>query len=151
MKPGLAEIIAETERRAGLERGALIGRSRAPDLCVVRRRAMYLCRTIRPDVSLPQIGRAMRRDHTTILTQIRKHREEIMCSADHLNAAAEILRHFTQAAYQPVPQRTEVRLIVEWRDMWIGAFWDRAKRRLYILPIPCVGLVIQFGGRHGQA
>jgi len=24
------------------------------------------------------------------------------------------------------------------------AFWDRTKRQLYILPIPCIGIVIQF-------
>ena len=31
-----------------------------------------------------------------------------------------------------------------WYDLWIGAFWDRKSRKLYILPLPCVGVVIQF-------
>lgn len=39
---------------------------------------------------------------------------------------------------------TRVRLIVAWYDMWIGAYWDQRNRRLYLLPVPCVGLVIEF-------
>lgn len=37
-----------------------------------------------------------------------------------------------------------IKPIFAWYDMWVGAFWDSAKRRLYILPLPCVGVVIQF-------
>jgi hypothetical protein len=39
----------------------------------------------------------------------------------------------------------KVKLIAKWYDMWVGAFWDSSKRRLYILPIPCVGIVLCFG------
>jgi hypothetical protein len=39
---------------------------------------------------------------------------------------------------------TRVNLIVAWYDFWIGIFWDRAKRRLYILPIPMIGIMIEF-------
>lgn len=38
-----------------------------------------------------------------------------------------------------------VRPIFAWYDLWIGAFWDAEKCRLYILPVPCIGIVIQFG------
>jgi hypothetical protein len=38
----------------------------------------------------------------------------------------------------------KIRPIVAWYDFWVGFFWDRAKRRLYILPIPCIGIVIDF-------
>lgn len=38
----------------------------------------------------------------------------------------------------------KIRPIFAWYDLWVGAFWDRTKRRLYILPLPCVGVVIQF-------
>jgi len=31
-----------------------------------------------------------------------------------------------------------------WYDFWVGAFWDRAKRKLYIFPVPCFGIVITF-------
>lgn len=40
-----------------------------------------------------------------------------------------------------------VRPIIAWYDLWVGVFWDRTKRRLYILPLPCVGVVISFGDR----
>lgn len=39
----------------------------------------------------------------------------------------------------------KVRPIVAWYDLWIGAYWDRNGRRLYVLPLPCLGLVIEFG------
>ncbi|WP_159585958.1 hypothetical protein [Chelativorans xinjiangense] len=37
-----------------------------------------------------------------------------------------------------------IRPIFAWYDLWIGAFWDGGKRKLYILPVPCIGVVIQF-------
>lgn len=39
-----------------------------------------------------------------------------------------------------------IKPLFAWYDIWVGIFWDRTKRRLYILPLPCVGVVIQFGG-----
>jgi hypothetical protein len=38
----------------------------------------------------------------------------------------------------------KVRFIFAWYDLWIGAYWDRRNRRLYILPLPTIGIVIQF-------
>jgi hypothetical protein len=32
-----------------------------------------------------------------------------------------------------------------WYDLWVGLFIDHAKRRLYLFPIPCLGLVISWG------
>jgi hypothetical protein len=37
-----------------------------------------------------------------------------------------------------------VSLLFAWYDLWVGFFWDRTKRRLYILPFPCCGIVIDF-------
>lgn len=31
-----------------------------------------------------------------------------------------------------------------WYDIWVGVFWDVAKRRLYVFPLPMVGVVVQF-------
>ena len=41
-------------------------------------------------------------------------------------------------------KRFKIRPVVAWYDFWIGAFWDSRKRRLYLLPIPCFGIVIEF-------
>jgi len=32
-----------------------------------------------------------------------------------------------------------------WYDMWVGAFWESQKRRLYVFPVPCLGVRIDFG------
>jgi hypothetical protein len=40
-----------------------------------------------------------------------------------------------------------VRPIFAWYDLWIGVFIDRAKRRLYIFPLPCLGVVVEWGVR----
>jgi hypothetical protein len=48
----------------------------------------------------------------------------------------------------PIPVKPKkvrrVKLIFAWYDFWVGLFWDKKKRWLYIFPIPCFGLVIQF-------
>ncbi len=30
-----------------------------------------------------------------------------------------------------------------WYDLWIGAYWDRNARVLYVCPLPCVVVVIR--------
>jgi hypothetical protein len=37
-----------------------------------------------------------------------------------------------------------VKPLFAWYDLWIGVFWDRKARKLYILPMPCIGIVIEF-------
>ena len=37
-----------------------------------------------------------------------------------------------------------LRLFIAWYDLWVGAYWNRERRRLYICPLPCVCLMIQF-------
>ena len=37
-----------------------------------------------------------------------------------------------------------IKPIFAWYDFWIGLYWNREKRRLYILPLPCIGIVVQF-------
>jgi len=38
----------------------------------------------------------------------------------------------------------KVRLIFAWYDLWVGVFIDRAKRRAYVLLLPCCGIVIDY-------
>lgn len=38
----------------------------------------------------------------------------------------------------------KIRPIVAWYDFWVGAYWDPKGRRLYLLPVPMLGIVIEF-------
>ena len=37
-----------------------------------------------------------------------------------------------------------IKPIFAWYDFWVGVYVDRAGRRVYIFPLPCLGLIIQF-------
>ncbi|MGH9438542.1 MAG: hypothetical protein ACRD22_11785 [Terriglobia bacterium] len=42
--------------------------------------------------------------------------------------------------------RTErVRPIFRWFDLWIGLYLDQPNRRLYVFPLPTLGIVIEWG------
>lgn len=36
-----------------------------------------------------------------------------------------------------------IRFLFAWYDLWVGFYYDRKSKSLYILPIPMVGIVIQ--------
>lgn len=37
----------------------------------------------------------------------------------------------------------KARFIFAWYDLWVGVFIDRPKRRVYVFPLPCIGIVIE--------
>ena len=39
--------------------------------------------------------------------------------------------------------RIQIKPFFAWYDMWIGAYWDRGKRRLYVCPVPFFGVYLQ--------
>lgn len=41
------------------------------------------------------------------------------------------------------------RLFFAWYDLWVGAFWDRKSRTLYLALIPTIVLSIEMGEEHG--
>lgn len=38
-----------------------------------------------------------------------------------------------------------------WRDIRAGVFWDHKKHRLYIMPVPMLGIVIQIAWHESDA
>lgn len=38
----------------------------------------------------------------------------------------------------------KVRVKFEWRDMWMGAFWEGGRRALYVCVLPMLPVVFQF-------
>ncbi len=42
-----------------------------------------------------------------------------------------------------IRQRFSVSAFFRWYDLWIGAYWDRENRVLYICPVPMFGLKIK--------
>lgn len=45
----------------------------------------------------------------------------------------------------------KINLLWLWYDLWIGAYWDRAARTLYLCPIPTVVIRIRFGPAPGPS
>ena len=40
----------------------------------------------------------------------------------------------------------KVRPIFAWFDLWVGVFIDRPRQRVFIFPLPCLGIVIDWSG-----
>jgi len=36
-------------------------------------------------------------------------------------------------------------LVFSWYNLWVGFYWNRATRKLYIQPVPTTGVCIEFG------
>jgi hypothetical protein len=44
----------------------------------------------------------------------------------------------------------KIKFIFAWYDFWIGLFWDRKKKWLYIFPVPCIGILIKLDAEVSQ-
>jgi chromosomal replication initiation ATPase DnaA len=98
----LRDIIRHTAEGHGLNVGDLTGRNRSRKLVRARQEAMWRARQVkRPDgrnrYSFPQIGRALNRDHSTIVHGAAAHRDRL---SEH---TANIHHHLSNAAQRNDP------------------------------------------------
>lgn len=61
------------------------------------------------------------------------------------NAEVRADADMSSGVAEPVDEwRLKVRPIFAWYDVWVGAFIDRPNRRLYLFPLPCIGLRVDW-------
>lgn len=41
----------------------------------------------------------------------------------------------------------KIRPVFAWFDLWVGAYWDRVRGRLYVFPLPMLGVCVDFGAK----
>lgn len=99
-------IVRATCDAHGLSLAALIGRSRSASLVRARHVAMYVARETL-GASYPEIGRAFRRDHTSVMHGVERASAELI-AGNPLHLAAY---HETLARLGPVVRRTTRRLL----------------------------------------
>ena len=90
MIPALSDIQAAVAAHFAISPLELVSRRRARRVARPRQIAMYLARELTPQ-SLPAIGRAFRRDHTTVLYACRIVERELEANGD-LGTELEVLR-----------------------------------------------------------
>lgn len=78
----VGSILRAVSAEFGIPELELLAHRRMKRSCVPRHAVMGLARSLTP-YSLPQIGRAMRRDHTTVLAGIHRHQERLEQDPDY--------------------------------------------------------------------
>jgi hypothetical protein len=58
----------------------------------------------------------------------------------------EVQRQLVTPVDKRVPAKFGIHPFFRWYDLWIGAYYDRHNRTLYICPLPTIGVAIQFAG-----
>ncbi|MGI8839731.1 MAG: helix-turn-helix domain-containing protein [Caulobacteraceae bacterium] len=102
MKLALALIAREAAAQEGCEPADLIVHARSRELTAARQRAWWACRELRPDQSLPQLGRFFHRDHTTILHGLRACRARRARDPVERADGDRLLRAFRPQAEPPL-------------------------------------------------
>ena len=90
LKPTPELILDETANFYNITSERILGNAKTKDVVVPRQVAMYLIREM-TDMSFPEIGRFMGRDHTTVLHAINKTQDQ-MAKDDNFAAAVSDLK-----------------------------------------------------------
>lgn len=69
-------VIEKIAKEHGVSLGLIIGQRRAKEIVAIRDKAVRAVAERFPEMSLPDIGRAFKRDHTTIIHSLRKTKPE---------------------------------------------------------------------------
>lgn len=72
--PTLEKIVEQTARAFNVTADEIRGVSRKPETAMARQAAMYVCRK-KLGLSYPELGRAFRRDHSTVIHAVKKIEE----------------------------------------------------------------------------
>jgi chromosomal replication initiation ATPase DnaA len=67
MRPRVRLILNVVATKAGFEAADLLAHRRGKALDRARRRALWASKTLRPDMSFPQIGRIVERHHASVI------------------------------------------------------------------------------------
>lgn len=65
-------VIEKVAKEHGVSFGLIVGQRRAKEIVAIRDKAVRAVADQFPEMSLPDIGRAFKRDHTTIIYSLRK-------------------------------------------------------------------------------
>ena len=76
-----SKIIAHVAAEHGFTMAQMLGTRRHPDIVAARHEAMLRVHEALKDMSLPQIGRAFGRDHTSVINGIRRAKERRKAAA----------------------------------------------------------------------
>jgi len=121
LRAAISEIQETVADYYGLTVGDLVGPGRTRQLCAPRHLAMFLARE-RTVASLPELGRAFRRDHTSVVNAVRKLRTDLVhdpvaavaleflrCRLDERELRQESPRVESLLVQLPVPQQASRR------------------------------------------
>ena len=51
---------------------------------------------------------------------------------------------FGESRRVPKPKRFRMGFLAAWYDMWMGVYVDKVNRRVYVMPVPCLGFWIDY-------
>lgn len=70
MKVPVRQIIISVAAKHGVTYDDIVGRSRRVGIVAARKEAMKMANSLRPEMSMSELGRQFKRDHTTLLSAL---------------------------------------------------------------------------------